>query len=285
MREFAIAGLQLELGNHDNFDQIEREIRAIRARRPWVEMIVLSELSLFGVATARAEPLPGPAEARLQALAAAEKIWLVAGSLYERAGDAVYNTAPVIDPQGQVVARHRKIYPFLPHERGVAAGDCCTVFDVPGVGRFGLSICYDMWFPETTRSMVWQGAEIIIHPTLTNTIDRDAELAIARANAAMNQCYFVDINAAGDLAMGRSIICGPGGEVLHEAGVGREIIAVTLDLDHVRRVRERGWHGLGQMLKSFRDGPAEFPAHGPGRRSSAALDALGPLTMPDAPIR
>jgi predicted amidohydrolase len=285
LREFAIAGLQLELGNHDNLDQIEREIRAIRARRPWVEMIVLSELSLHGVSTARAEPLPGPTEARLQALAAAERLWLVAGSLYEKAGDAVYNTAPVIDPQGRVVARHRKIYPFLPHERGVAAGDCCTLFDVPGVGRFGLSICYDMWFPETTRSMVWQGAEIIIHPTLTNTIDRDAELAIARANAAMNQCYFVDINAAGDLAMGRSIVCGPGGEVLHEAGVGREIIVVTLDLDQVRRVRERGWHGLGQMLKSFRDGPAEFPAYGAARGRSAALDALGPLTLPDAPIR
>jgi len=285
LREFAIVGLQLELGNHDNLDQIEREIRAVRARRPSIEMIVLSELSLFGVSTARAEPLPGPTEARLQALAAQERVWLVGGSLYEKAGDAVYNTAPVIDPAGRVVARHRKIYPFLPHERGVAAGDCCTVFDVPGVGRFGLSICYDMWFPETTRSMVWQGAEIIIHPTLTNTIDRDAELAIARANAAMNQCYFVDINAAGDLAMGRSIICGPGGEVLHEAGVGREIIAVTLDLDQVRRVRERGWHGLGQMLKSFRDGPAEFPAYGPKRGRSAALDALGPLTMPDAPRR
>ena len=285
MREFAIAGLQLELANHDNLDAIEREIRGAKARRPWVEMIVLSELSLLGAATDRAEPLPGPTEARLQAVAAREGVWLVAGSLYERDGDRIYNTAPVIDPSGTVVARHRKIFPFEPYERGVSGGTECTVFDMPGVGRFGISICYDMWFPETTRSMVWQGAEIIVHPTLTNTIDRGAELAIARANAATNQCYFVDINAAGDLAVGRSAIYGPGGETLHEAGTAREIIAVTLDLDHVRRVRERGWNGLGQVLKSFRDGVAEFPAYGRGRGRSAALDALGPLTLPMAPKR
>src|SRR3546814_6706229 len=80
-----------------------------------------------------------------------------------------------------------------------------------------------MWFPETTRSLVALGAEVILHPTLTNTIDRDAELAIARASAATNQCYFVDINVAGALGVGRSVVCGPGGEVIHQAGSGREV--------------------------------------------------------------
>ncbi len=280
MREFAIAGLQLELGNHDNIALIEREVAQAKARLPWVDMVVLSELSLLGVSTARAETLPGDTERRMQALARRNDVWLIAGSLYERSGDLVYNTSSAIDRGGNVVARCRKMFPFLPYERGVAAGTECTVFDVPSVGRFGLSICYDMWFPETTRSLVWQGAEIVIHPTLTNTIDRDAEVSIARANAAMNQCYFVDINGAGNLAMGRSAIFGPGGETVHLAGTGREIIAVTVDLDHVRRVRERGWNGLGQALKSFRDGPAQFPAYGDGRGRSAALDSLGPLTMP-----
>lgn len=280
MGEFGIAGLQLELGNLDNVETIEREVAATKARLPWVDMIVLGELSLFGFSTERAEPLPGPTEQRLQALARLHEIWLVPGSLYERAGDRVFNTTPVIDPSGAVVARYRKMFPFLPYERGVAPGSDFTVFDVPGVGRFGVSICYDMWFPETTRSLIWQGAEIIIHPTLTNTIDRDAELAIARANAVTNQCYFVDINSAGALALGRSVVFGPGGETLHQAGGAREIIAVSIDLDHVRRLRQRGWNGLGQMLKSFRDGQAEFPAYGPSRGRSAALDALGPLTMP-----
>jgi transcriptional regulator with PAS, ATPase and Fis domain len=54
-----------------------------------------------------------------------------------------------------------------------------------------------MWFPETTRTLAWMGAEVVIHPTMTNTIDRDLELAIARTNAAVNQCWFVDVNCAG----------------------------------------------------------------------------------------
>ena len=119
------------------------------------------------------------------------------GSIYERDGDRIYNTAPVIDPDGKVVARHRKIYPFLPYERDVACGDAHTVFDIPDVGRFGVSICYDMWFPETTRALAWMGAEVILHPSLTNTVDRDVEIAIARASAATNQCYFIDLNCAG----------------------------------------------------------------------------------------
>ena len=127
--------------------------------------------------------------------------------------------------------------------------------------------------------MVWLGAEIIVHPTLTNSIDRDVELAIARANAACNQCYFVDVNAAGKLGMGRSIVCGPGGEVIHQAGQGHEVFAVELDLDYLHRCRERGWHGLGQPLKGFRDCQIEFPCYPPRRRGSAALEELGAVQV------
>ncbi len=95
----------------------------------------------------------------------------------------VYNTTSVIDPQGEVVRRFRKLFPFRPYERDVAGGSEFCVFDVPAVGRFGVSICYDMWFPETTRTLVAMGAEVILHPTMTDTIDRDVELSIARASA------------------------------------------------------------------------------------------------------
>ena len=125
------------------------------------------------------------------------------------------------------------------------------------------------------------GAEVILHPSMTNTIDRDVELAIARANAASNQCYFFDINVAGQLGSGRSIVCGPGGEVVHQAGRGREIFAVEADFDLVRRVRRRGWHGIGQVLKSFRDRAVDFPACGDRRQSFDALNALGPLRLPE----
>ena len=277
MRRFGLAALQLELGHGNNLDAIAAEIATIRRRFPWVDMVLIAELATYGVSLERAEPMPGPTEDRYRAIAREHGFWLVPGSLYERAGDKIYNTAPVIDPAGQVVARHRKIYPFTPYENGVASGDRATVFDVPGIGRFGLSICYDMWFPETSRALAWMGAEVILHPSLTNTIDRDVEISIARASAAMNQCYFVDLNCGGNLGYGRSSVFGPGGEAVHVAGTAREIIALELDLDQVTAVRERGWHGLGQPLKSFRDIAVEYPCYAPGAHRAGAFAHLGPL--------
>lgn len=278
MSHLTVAGLQLDLKAGDNLDRIDDEVRTLRRRFGWVSLVVLGELSCFGVDKAFAEAMPGPTEARLAALARDTGLWLVPGSMYELRGEQIFNTMPVIDPSGQVIARYRKMFPFRPYETGVAAGEDFVVFDIPGVGRIGVSNCYDMWFPETSRTLAWMGAEVILHPGLTNTIDRDAEQAIARATATINQCYFVDINVAGDLGVGRSSVFGPGGEVIHQAGAGREVIALDLDLNHVRRVRERGWNGLGQTLKSFRDGPRTFPPYGSGH--SPALDALGPLDKP-----
>jgi predicted amidohydrolase len=138
-----------------------------------------------------------------------------------------------------------------------------------------------MWFPETIRALAVQGAEVILHPGMTSTIDRDVEVAISRANAATNQCYFVDVNVAGALGNGRSVVCGPGGEVLHQAGSGREVIAFEVDFALVERVRARGWQGLGQPLKSFRDREVAFPVYAPTAHGTTYLDSLGPLAMPE----
>lgn len=277
---FGIAGLQLDHGPGDNLGRIADEVRSVRRRFPWVRMVVLGELCSFGANTAHAQCPDGEAERFLCALARETGTWLVPGSLYERDGDTVYNTAPVIDPEGRIAGRYRKLFPFAPYERGVAPGSEFLVFDVPGVARFGVSICYDMWFPETTRSLASLGAEVIVHPTMTNTIDRDVEIAIVRASAATNQCYVVDINVAGDLGVGQSVVCGPGGEVIHRAGPGREIITFEADLAYLRRCRERGWQGLGQPLKSFRDNPVRYPAYDAPRAASVAFDQLGPLKLP-----
>lgn len=212
MRRFGLAALQLELGPGDNLDDIAAEIGSVRHRFPWIDMVMLAELASYGVSLDRAESLAGRTVQRYQLLARELSLWLLPGSIYERDGDRIYNTAPVINPDGEVVARHRKIYPFLPYERDVACGNAHTVFDIPDVGRFGVSICYDMWFPETTRTLAWMGAEVILHPSLTNTVDRDVEISIARAAAATNQCYFIDVNCAGRLAFGRSSAFGPGGK-------------------------------------------------------------------------
>lgn len=280
MTHFAIAGLQLEIARGDNLAVLRTEIESVVSRFPWVRMVVLGELSAHGSGTTRAEAPAGPTEQEFRRIAKSLGVWLVPGSFYVREGDSVFNLTPVIDPAGEVVARHRKMFPFLPYETGVKPGSDFVVFDVPGAGRFGVSNCYDMWFPETTRTLAAMGAEVILHPSMTNTIDRDVELAIARANAASNQCYFIDINVAGQLGFGRSIVCGPGGEVLHQAGRGREVFPFEVDFDFVRHVRQRGWHGIGQVLKSFRDRAVDFPVCADRGRPSEALRALGALQMP-----
>jgi deaminated glutathione amidase len=281
MARLAIAGLQLEIARGDNLARIRAEIESVVARFPWVQMVVLGELSVFGSGTDRAEPPAGPVEREFCRIAAALRLWLLPGSLYVRDGGQVFNTIPVINPSGEVVARHRKMFPFLPYETGVAPGTEFVVFDVPAVGRIGVSNCYDMWFPETTRTLAAMGAEAVLHPSMTNTIDRDVELAIARANAATNQCYFFDVNVAGALGFGQSIVCGPGGEVIHQAGPVREVFPVEVDFDYVRRVRRRGWQGVGQVLKSFRDRAVDFPACGDRGLQFEALRDLGPLARPE----
>ncbi len=278
MTTFAIAGLQLEVSNGDNADLMIQEIDSVMKRFPWLDMIVCPELAC-GTDRANAVSLPGPVEQRFQDAAKQHGIWLLPGSMFEKDGDRIYNTTPVISPEGVVVTRHRKLFPWCPYEHGVTPGDQHTVFEVPGVAKFGVSICYDMWYPETVRALVWQGAEVILHPTLTSTIDRDVEKSMIRAHAAQNQCYFFDVNLADKVGVGESLIAGPGGEVIYQAGKGREIIPLKLDLDYLRDVRRHGWQNLGQPLKSFRDSQLTFPQYEEGH-DSEALKALGELRMP-----
>lgn len=281
MRRIGIAGLQLDLEKTGNLERLLAEVRTAKSRLPWLDIVVLSELATYGPGKDHVEPENGPAERAYCGLARELDIWLVPGSLYQCAGDRIVNATPVIAPSGEVVARYSKMFPFAPYEAGVTPGNTFCIFDIPGKGRIGLSICYDLWFGETTRALVWEGAELVLNPSLTNTVDRDVELAIARAGAATNQCYVFNVNGAGRQGWGRSIACGPGGEILHQAGTGNEVFALELDLDAVARVRQRGWNGLGQVLKSFRDCEVRFPPYVRGARSST-LDALGPLTLPQA---
>jgi deaminated glutathione amidase len=282
VRPIGIAGLQLRVsGLGSNLAYLSARLDHLMAVFPWVEMVVFSELATFGPAKGWAEPLPGPTENAFREMARKHRLWIVNGSLYERRADGIYNTSSVLNPAGEVVGRHRKLFPFTPYEQGIEAGDEFLVFDVPDVGRFGVSICYDSWVPETSRMLVAMGAEVILHPSLTGTMDRDVELAIARSTAAINQCYFVDINGLGAGGLGRSIVVGPHGEIVHQAGDGEELITAELDLERVRRSRERGMRMLGQPLKSFRDRKVRFSVY--DRRwkgGEGYLDSLGPLVKP-----
>ena len=281
---FGIAGIQMSVSAFDdNIVRIARYVAHVKQRFPWVGMVMFSELAPLGPNPAKAQPLPGEAEQRLAEIAREHGVWLIPGSLFELHDGKTYNTTPVIDPQGRVIDRFRKLFPFRPYEKGIASGDRFVVFEVPHVGRFGVSICYDMWFPETTRQLMAMGAEVILHPTMTDTIDREAELAIARASAITNQVYFFDINGVGDGGVGRSIVVDPAGYVLHQAGSGAEIIPIEIDLARLRHEREHGARGLGQPLKSFRDRACDFEVYRDRHHPGPTLRALGALRKPGDP--
>lgn len=280
MKSFAIAGIQMKVSaTHSNVEAMKLKLNILMNLYPWVNMVVFSELCAYGPLTHNAVEFPCSFENEMQKLAAKHSIWLLPGSIFEKRKEKIYNTATVINPQGEIVVRYSKMFPFYPYEVGVTPGSDFCVFEVPEVGKFGVSICYDMWFPETTRTLAVMGAEVILHPTLTGTIDRDIELAIARSSAAINQCYFFDINGLEAGGSGRSIICGPDGRVLYQAQNTEEMIPIEIDIERVKRSRELGILRLGQPLKSFRDHIGDFDIYKKGKKHHY-LESLGPLIKP-----
>lgn len=282
MTPFGVAGIQMYLQHGSNIEAMKDRLNLTMHLYPWVQMVMFSELAVHGPLLQYAQPLPGLAEEQFQQMARQHRVWLINGSMYERFEGAIYNTTSVINPEGEVVGRYRKMFPFRPSEQGVEAGDKFFTFDVPDVGRFGLLNCYDMWFPETTRTLTSMGAEVILHPVMTHTIDRDVDLAVAHAASAMFQCYVFDVNGLGAGGNGHSAVYDPNGRLLHKSDVTEQIIPVEVDLDQVRRSRSNGLRGLGQMVKGFRDRPADFPVYEKGFNTEY-LDSLGPLMQPRRP--
>ncbi|MGW5001141.1 carbon-nitrogen hydrolase family protein [Streptomyces hydrogenans] len=260
MRTLAIAALQTTPVPHDTeatWTRFADQVRATRELFPHVRLVTVPELllaaegPLLGPAPAGwmeqvATTVPGPVTDRLCALAVETGLWLVPGSVFERAEDGrVFNTALAISPEGEIVARYRKVFPWQPYEKATP-GTGFTVFDIPDVGRVGLAICYDGSFPETVRQLAWLGAEVVIQPTLTTTRDREMELVCARANAWTNQVYVVNVNAADPAGVGQSAVVDPEGTVRQQAGHGEEVLVDVLDLDAVTRVRRYGSAGINR---------------------------------------
>jgi len=282
LKPFAIAGVQMSLSaTTENVTRMTQRLDTMMSIYPWVQMVVFSELAPLGPLIVHAQEFPNPTEAHFQELAKKHGIWLLPGSMFERVGAQVFNTASVIAPDGSLVGRYRKMFPFRPYEEDVSSGGEFFTFDVPDAGRFGVSICYDLWFPETSRTLAAMGVEVILQPTLTGTIDRDVELSIVRATAAQNQVFVFGINGFGDCGNGRSIIVGPAGEVLYQGQSADEMIPFEIDFERVHRTREVGLRGLGQQLKSFRDRSIEFAVYTPEARNWPYLQKLGPLQKPD----
>lgn len=276
MKNFSIAGLQLDLEYTNNKTHLIDKINQTVSRYPWINMVVATELAVGGASRSQDFSLDNNLD-DFQSLAKELNIWLIPGSFYHHEENQITNIAPVISCNGELITLCTKIYPFLPYEKGISGGTDSCVFEVPGVGIFGMHICYDLWFPETSRALAMQGAEVIIHPSLTDTCDRNEEKIMARATAIQQQCFYVDINSSGQQGCGQSTIIGPEGEVLTEAGIGEETLLIEVDFKRVNKVRRRGIKGLGQPLKSFRDN--SDPVSGISVNEDYLKD-LGPLEMP-----
>jgi formamidase len=290
-RLFGIAGVQMAPIAWDAQATVAKMADAviqIARNFPWVQMVLFHELAVPGLVQLvsapapdtwrkNAQTIPGRLTDELCAIARRTQKWLVPGSLYELEGEALYNTTLAISPQGEIVARYRKVFPWLPYEAGITAGHDFCVFDIAEVGRFGLCICYDIWFPEVVRSLVWMGAEVILQPTMTPTSDRPLELVLCQANAIFNQAYFVSVNGVGPYGGGRSLIVDPDGRILQQSGEHETVLTEILDLDHVTRTREFGTLGLSQTLKQLRDSGQQFPIYEQGIKAGEGFRQLGPL--------
>ncbi len=282
MTPFAIAGVQMHVSAlHSNVEGMLQRLDILMARFPWTQMVLFSELAPFGPLPRYAQPFLNETLERFCTAARHYGVWLIPGSMFEKGPDGkIYNTSAVINPEGQIVSSYRKMFPFRPYETEVEGGSEFCIFDVPGVGRFGLSICYDIWFPETTRQLTSAGVEVLLHPVLTGTTDRDAELSITRATAAQFQCYVFSVNGLGASGVGRSCVVDPSAHVLHQSTGQEDLFPIELDLDMVRRQRETGMKGLGQVLKSFRDRSVDFSVYDRNSGWDEYLNTLGPLEVP-----
>ena len=160
-----------------------------------------------------AEAIPGPTTQALADAARKHGIYLVGGSLFEKASDGkYYNTAPVLGPDGRLLGAYRKSHipedPLYHEQRYFAPGDTgVRVFEAP-FGKFAVLICFDQWFPEAARLATLAGAELLLYPTAIGVIDEDVELNITGdweqmwrnaqlGHAAANNVFVAAVNRVG----------------------------------------------------------------------------------------
>ena len=180
-------------------------------------------------------------------------VYLIGGSIPERDGGKIYNTSLTFDPQGNLIAKHRKMHLFdiaIPgkiefRESAVLSpGDAPTVFKTE-YGIFGVVICYDLRFPELFRLLVDRGASGVIVPAAFNMTTGPAHWeTLFRARAIDNQIFMVGVSPArnekaGYIAYGHSLVVDPWGDVLWKAGTGEEVAVVPIETERVTEVRER----------------------------------------------
>ncbi len=192
-----------------------------------------------------AEPIPGPATDQLGAAARRNRIWVIAG-LTERDGKTVYNTAVLLDREGQIAGKYRKVH--LPREewrQGITPGQDYPVFQTD-FGTIAIQICYDWFFPEPETIFALHGAEIIFAPTWGNTLtDEDGRVEgenVFRVRARDNGVYMVP-----SVYSGNSLVIDPMGRILASSDGKQGVFWAEVDLN----TRERlPWVGHWRSIRS-----------------------------------
>ena len=255
-----------------------------RAAGAGADLAVLPEYVDFlgpnEAALASAETIPGPTSAIFAAKARQHGLWLLAGSIRELSDDPghVYNTSLLFDRDGAIVATYRKIHLYDVELTGnVSARESATVSpgceivtaDIEG-HRAGLSICYDLRFPELYRALALDGAEILCVPAaFTMFTGKDHWEILLRARAIENQCFVIACGQTGkhepnNTCYGRSMIIDPWGTVLATAPDGVGLACADLDFAHLRRIRE-------QLPALANRQPAAYEQHKAGKLVGAGV--------------
>ena len=177
-------------------------------------------------------------------------MWILAGTIFEKKEGALpYNTSMLIAPDGTLAAKYRKVHLcdlVLPgsgqtvmESRNMSSGEELVVYDAPGIGRVGFSICYDVRFPEQYRAMALQGAELFFVPAdfgkRTGLAHRELLL---RARALENSCYVIAPQQCHEKACGQTMIIDPWGTVLARLDMEPGVITAEIDMENPRYTRE-----------------------------------------------
>lgn len=219
------------------------------------QLVVLPEkwpaLGSGEVLRAAAQPLDGPALSWARSIAAELGIDLVAGSISELARPRLRNTSVHIGPDGRDRAVYRKLHMFDVDVDGTSyresdheqPGDEIVLGQAAGGVELGMSICYDLRFPELYRALVVRGARVLVVPSaFTLATTRDHWELLVRARAVENQAFVIAANQVGEHAPGlrsggRSMVVDPWGVVLAQASDAETVVVADLDLDAQRRIR------------------------------------------------
>ena len=253
---FITAAVQLCAGSDKQLNLDKAESFTAEAARHDARLVVLPEVFLWRGPRAEerngAEPIPGAATDHLGKLARSLGLYLLAGSILELSGgDKVFNTSVLFDPHGEIIARYRKMHLFdidLPGHVTIresdtrAAGD--AVVTVPTeLGVIGMSVCYDLRFPELYRRLTWAGAEIVTIPSAFTFPTGAAHWEILlRARAIENQVYVIapdqiGRSPSGVVDFGNSMIIDPWGKPLARAADREMVIFAEINREYQQKVR------------------------------------------------